>query len=73
MSERERDELIEAAATAYRERDREGRLIPPPAWWDMAPEQREELFRLHVATRELERAVMGTSGTVQAVMRRIVG
>jgi len=71
MSERERDALIEAAASAYRERDLDGRPMPPPAWWDMAPEQRVELFRLQLATRAMERAVLGTSGTVQAVMRRL--
>ena len=53
MSERERDTLLEAAAGAYREQDREGRLVAPPAWWDMAPEQRDELFRLQLATRAL--------------------
>lgn len=72
MNDREREEtLLEAAASAYRERDREGRLLPPPAWWDMAPEQREELFRLQLASREMERAVAGMSGTVHAVLRRI--
>ena len=73
MSEREREALVEAAATAFRERDREGRLAPPPAWWDMSPQQREELFRLQLATRELERAVTGTTGTVRAVLMRVVG
>jgi hypothetical protein len=73
VSEREHDALLEAAATAYREQDREGRLMAPPAWWDMAPEQRDELFRLQLATRALERAVAGSTGTVRAVMRRIGG
>lgn len=73
MSEREPDLLLEAAASAYREVDREGRILPPPAWWDMAPEQREQLFQLQLATREMERAMTGTSGTVSAVLRRIAG
>ena len=73
MNDRERDALLEAAASAYRDQDNEGRLMPPPAWWDMAPEQREELFRLQLATRQLERAVVGSSTTVRAVMRRIMG
>jgi len=73
VSDRERDTLLEAAAGAYRERDREGRLMAPPAWWDMAPEHRDELFRLQLATRALERAVTGSTGTVRAVMRRIGG
>lgn len=73
MNDRERDALLEAAASAYRDQDSEGRLIPPPAWWDMAPEQRDELFRVQLATRQMEVAAMGTSGTVRAVMRRIMG
>jgi hypothetical protein len=73
VNDRERDALLEAAAPAYRDRDSEGRLMPPPAWWDMAPEQREELFRVQLATRQLERAATGASGTVRAVMRRIMG
>ena len=73
MNERERDALIEAAVTAHRERDREGRIEPPPAWWDLAPEDAEELFLRQVVTRELERAArpQGWSGTVSAVMRRL--
>lgn len=74
MNDREREEtLLEAAASAYRDRDREGRLVPPPAWWDMAPEQREELFRLQLATRQMEIAAIGTSTTARAVMQRIMG
>ncbi|HEX5032167.1 MAG TPA: hypothetical protein VFY90_14935 [Tepidiformaceae bacterium] len=73
MSERERDLLLEAAASAHREIDREGRIVPPPAWYDMAPEQRVELFQLQLATRAMERAVSGASGTVRSVLRRIAG
>lgn len=73
MNERERDALLEAAASAYRDQDSEGRLVPPPAWWDMAPEQREQLFRLQLATRQMEVAATGTSGTMRAVMLRITG
>lgn len=74
MNRREREALLEAAATAYRESDREGRLVPPPSWWDLPAEAREELFELQVVQRELERAaaVDGVSGTVRAVMARIL-
>ena len=73
MNDREREALLEAAASAYRDQDNEGRLMSPPAWWDMAPEQREELFRVQLATRQMEIAAIGTSGTVRAVMQRIMG
>lgn len=71
MNQRERDTLLEAAALAYRELDRDGRVKPPPAWSDLAPEAREELFRLQVATREIERAARGISHTVETVIIRI--
>ena len=75
MSDRDQDVLIEAAVTAYRERDVEGRITPPPAWWDLSPEAREELLRRQVVARTVERAVhpSGWSATVQAVMARMSG
>ena len=65
--------LVEAALTAYRERDAEGRIVPPPAWWDLPPEALDELFVEQVLAREIERAVhpSGQSGTVRAVLSRI--
>ncbi len=74
MNGREREALIEATATPHRERDREGRLVPPPAWWDLPPDAREEAYRLQL-TRQMERAVdrAGRSGTVRAVLARIAG
>lgn len=71
----ERDVLIEATVTAHRERDREGRLAPPPAWWDLAPEDCEEAYRVQVLAREMERAMddEGRSATVRAVLGRIGG
>ncbi len=73
MSDRDLDVLIEAAVTPYRERDVEGRVTPPPAWWDLSPEAREELYRRQIVTRVIEKAfdAEGWSGTVRAVMRRI--
>ena len=73
MNERERDALIEASVTAYREQDREGRLVPPPAWWDLSPGDADELFRRQVAMRRLEQAAspLGWTATVLAVLRKI--
>jgi len=65
--------LLEAATTVRREQDLAGRLIPPPAWWDLAPAALDELFRRQVFAREVERAVdsRGRSGTVKAVMSKL--
>jgi hypothetical protein len=65
--------LIEAAVTAFRERDREGRIVPPPAWWDLAPEALDTLYAEQAIARDLERAMdpAGESGTVKAVMARL--
>ncbi len=73
MSDRESETLLEAAVTAHRERDLDGRLVPPPAWWDLAPEALDELFRRQVMAREVERALdpEGRSATVMAVMSRV--
>jgi len=69
----ERDLLIEALTSAWRERDASGRAVPPPAWWDLPPDDRLLAFDAQAATRELERAVdpSGFSGTVRAVMERL--
>ena len=66
-----RDVLLEEVVSAHRERDREGRIVPPPAWWDLAPEDLGEVHRRQLAQRLLERAVGGQSGTVRAVLERI--
>ena len=65
--------LIEATAGAWRDRNADRRLVPPPAWWDLPPEARETAFELQRRTRELERALdaNGFSGTVRAVMARL--
>ncbi len=72
-SQREQESLLEAAVTPYRERDREGRLVPLPAWWDLSPEAREELFSRQLGRRALERAIDpdGQSATVRAVLARL--
>ena len=65
--------LIEAATGAYRERDSYGRLRPSPAWADLAPAQRRELFDRQLVARLLEQAVdpQGLSSTARAVLDRI--
>jgi len=65
--------LIESVASAKRDRDVSGRALPPPAWWDLPPDERLAAFDAQVATRELERAVdpLGFSGTVRAVLSRL--
>lgn len=75
MSDRETRALIEAAITPYRERDHDGRIVPPSAWWDLAPEALDELFVEQAFAREIERALDpgGESGTVKAVLARIGG
>jgi hypothetical protein len=75
MSDRDRDALIEAALTVYRDRDPEGRLVPPPAWWDLPPEALDDLFEAQLLARDLERRAdpAGMSGTARAVLQRVRG
>ena len=65
--------LLEAATTAHRERDTYGRLKPSPAWADLAPAQRNELFQRQQVARLIERAVdpQRLSSTARAVLDRI--
>ena len=65
--------LIESVVSAKRDRDASGRAVPPPAWWDLPPDERLLAFDAQVATRELECAVdpKGFSGTVRAVLSRL--
>ncbi|MHC4320381.1 MAG: hypothetical protein ACYS1B_17805, partial [Planctomycetota bacterium] len=61
--------LLEAATTAYRERDSHGRLKPSPAWADLAPAQRRELLDRQLFARLIEQALdpEGLSSTARAV------
>ncbi len=71
---RDRKELlIERAASAFRERNAAGRIQPSPAWWDLAPADREALFNVQLESRILESALhpRGFSSTVQSVLSRI--
>jgi len=68
----DRDALIEATASAFRERDASGRIVPSPAWRDLAPEDREAAFDHQIAARHVERALDpdGLSATARAVLLR---
>jgi hypothetical protein len=65
--------LIEQAASAYRERNTWGRILPSPVWQDLAPEDRDEVFACQSESRLIERALHhdGLSSTVQAVLERL--
>lgn len=66
--------LFEEAISAFRERDAWGRILPSPAWMDLAPAEREVLFDAQTIARRLEAAVDddGMSSTASAVARRAV-
>jgi hypothetical protein len=70
-----RDLLIEAMTSAFRERDASGRIVPSPAWRDLAPEDREAAFESQIAARHLERTLDpdGLSTTARAVLWRAWG
>ena len=65
--------LLEAATTAVRERDASGRIQPSPAWADLTPEQRDELFERQWTARVLEQGMdrRGLSTTGNAVLNRV--
>ena len=71
---RERKELlIEQAASAFRERNASGRIQPSPAWWDLAPADREALFKVQLESQIIESALhpRGFSSTVLSAFSRI--
>lgn len=72
MTERER--LIEEAAGAWRPRGARG-ARPHPAWADLDPAGRLEVYELSRALRRLEAALdaAGLSTTGRAVLARIRG
>ena len=57
MKRDDRETLIEAATSAFRARDPEGRVLPSPAWMDLAPEDRDVVFERQLAARRAERVV----------------
>ncbi len=73
MIDESNDILLEQAASAYRERDLSGRILPSPAWWDLSPGGRDILFQNQLQSRLLESVIdpQGCSSTVHAVMSRL--
>ncbi len=73
MSDDPKDLLIERAASAFRERDTWGRILPSPAWRDLSPEDRDAAFERQLESRVIERALhpAGLSATVRAVLERL--
>lgn len=75
MSDPVQDLLVEAVLSPHRERDRDGRPVPPPAWWDLPPEALDAVHRAALEARRLEQLLdpEGLSGTARAVLARIRG
>lgn len=73
MRDESQDLLLEAAASAFRERNSWGRVLPSPAWMDLAPADREALFERQLASRIIGRALdpSGRSSTVRAILARL--
>ncbi len=65
--------LLEAATTAYRERDAYGRIKPSPAWADLIPAQRQALFDRQLLARLTEQAAdpQRLSSTARLIRDRI--
>jgi hypothetical protein len=75
MTDDPKDLLIEEAVSAFRERNSWSRILPSPAWWDLAPADREAAFERQLASRIIECAAArdGRSTTVRAVLGRLLG
>jgi hypothetical protein len=67
--------LLEAATSAWRERDSHGRVRPSPAWTDLTPDERGALFDRQLMARMVERAADpgGLSSTARQVLAAIAG
>ena len=70
---RERKMLIEEATTAWRPRTPDGTILEHPAWADLDPDARQELFDETLVARRLECGMDadGHSTTVRAVLIRL--
>lgn len=70
---RERRMLIEEATTAWRPRTPDGTILDHPAWADLDPDSRQQIFDDTVVARRLERGMDagGRSTTVRAVLARL--
>ena len=73
MTDDPKDLLIEQAASAFRERNTWGRILPAAAWRDLSPEDREAVFERQLESRLIERALhpSGRSTPVRAVLERL--
>jgi len=71
----EREALIAAATTAFREPSRDGGLRSHPAFHDLDVAGRVEAFALTLAQRAAEAALdpLGLSTTARAVLARLAG
>lgn len=69
----ERDDLVEAVASAWRSRDASGRVHSHPFWHDLDATGRIEAFEAAVLERAMEAAVdpKGLSATGWTVIQRI--
>jgi hypothetical protein len=72
---RDRELLIERAASAWRSRRPGGGVGSHPAWHDLDAAGREEAFEVARVSRRLEAALdgEGLSSTARAVLARIRG
>ena len=70
---KDREDLIEQAAGAFRGRDPHGNILAHPAFHDLDEAGREEAFALAARLRKLEAAIdpEGLSTTARAVLARI--
>lgn len=75
MTARDRELLIERAASAWRARRPGGGVGSHPAWHDLDAAGREEAFEVARVSRRLEAALdrEGLSSTARAVLARIRG
>jgi hypothetical protein len=75
MTDEERELLAEEAASGWRPRTPNGRILEHPAWADLEPTARRQAFEDALVMRVLEAAVDpdGLSTTVRAVLAAIAG
>lgn len=73
MTGEELELALEALTAARREGDREGRLVPPPLWFDLPPEAFDALHARQALAREVERLLdaEGRTSTARAVLGRL--
>lgn len=73
MKDRDREALIEAATTAWRPRDPDGRPRAHPAWHDLDPAGRVAAFEETARQRALEAALdpAGLSTTARIILARL--